>query len=342
MPTTIKDIARQAGVAHTTVSRALRDSPLISAKTTERIKTIAEELGYHPSVAARSLKTNRSQALGVIVSNIADPFFSEILQGIDDIAQERGYSLFIAAAQHDWAREKGIVHTMREHRVDGVIICSTPFSTFQSQQLVESGIPIVVVNNQAVEEYRYSIYHDDVDGGRQITRHLIDLGHTSIAFLGNSFSQRATTARLSGFKQEMEAAGLFIPEEYIHHEAGGEPANGIAGLDYFLDSSEFPTAIICFNDMMAIGVLKGLQQAHIDVPERCSVTGFDNITFSAYTNPTLTTFDQPKRYLGEEAARLILGMLDINSGVVIPKSKCLTIKGRLLIRNSTGRPELKL
>ena len=155
MPTTIKDIARQAGVSHTTVSRALHHSSLISTRTTERIQEIAIELGYHPSVAARSLKTNRSQALGVIVSHIADPYFSEILQGIDDIAQENGYSLFIASAQQDPVRENAIVQTMREHRVDGVILCSPHFSPEQSSQLNSYNVPIVAINNQSDEDYLF-------------------------------------------------------------------------------------------------------------------------------------------------------------------------------------------
>ena len=172
----------------------------MQTRPAKRIRAIAAELGYYPSAAARSLRTHRSQALGVIVSNIADPFFSEILQGIDDTAQQSGYSLFIAAAQHDPKREKAIVSTMREHRVDGVILCSTPFSAEQSQQLLAHEIPIVVVNNQAAEDYRYSIYHDDVDGSRQVTRHLLELGHRRIAYLGNAQSGRTTLDRLSGFQ----------------------------------------------------------------------------------------------------------------------------------------------
>ena len=124
MAVTIKESAKSAGVAHTTVSQALRGSPLIAAGTVERIRQIASELGYYPSAAARSLKTNRSQVLGVFVSHIADPIFSEIIQGIDEVAQQRGFSLFIAAAEHDPEREWGIVKIMREHRVDGVIIGS--------------------------------------------------------------------------------------------------------------------------------------------------------------------------------------------------------------------------
>src|SRR4030066_91824 len=206
MPITIKDIARHAGVSHTTVSRALHNSSLISTQTTERIQEIASELGYNPSVAARSLKTNRSQVLGVIVSHIADPYFSEILQGIDDVAQDNGYSLFIASAQHNPAREDAIVQTMREHRVDGVILCSPHFAAEQSRQLNSYHIPIVAINNQAAEDYRFAIYHDDVDGSRQASHHLIGLGDKRIAYLGDASSGRTTHERLSGFRQAMEEA----------------------------------------------------------------------------------------------------------------------------------------
>lgn len=338
MPTTIKDIAKRAGVSHPTVSRALRGNPLISDETSERIRQVAREMGYHPSAAARSLKTNQTQALGVVVRNIDDPFFSEILQGIEDVAQGEGYSLFISSSQNDSDRERMIVQAMCEHRVDGVIICSTTFSTSQNRQLLDYGVPIVVVNNQAAEDYRYSIHHDDMDGSRQITRYLIELGHERIAYLGNSISGRTNLDRLFGLQQEMEMAGLPIAAEYVHHVPGGEPEHGLAGLDHFLDLANRPTALVCFNDMMAIGVLNGLQLAGIRVPEECSVTGFDNIVFSAFTNPPLTTFDQPKHFIGAEAARLVLDMLKPDSDKVTPGLKSQTLKGRMLVRKSTAPP----
>ena len=340
MAATIKDIARQTGVSHSTVSRALRGSDLVSTETTERIQRAARELGYHPSAAARSLKTNQTHALGIVVSNIDDPFFSEILQGIEDIAQVNGYSLFIASSQHHLEREQLILQAMSEHRVDGVIICSTSFSNGQSRLIQEYGIPIVVINNQAAEDYRYSIYHDDVDGSRQITRHLIELGHQRIAYLGNSLSGRTTLDRMSGFQHEMQVAGIPVPAEYLHEVPGGGPTHGMSGLDHFLDLPKRPTALVCFNDMMAIGVLKGLQLAGIDVPVEWSVTGFDNIIFSAFTNPPLTTFDQPKKYIGAEAARLLLGLFKSENSVNIPESKIQILKGKLLVRKSTARPPL--
>ena len=338
MPVTIKDIAKQAGVSHSTVSRALHGSNLISDETVERIRQIAVELGYFPSAAARSLKTNRSHALGVIVSTIDDPFFSEILQGIEEVAQKRGYSLLMAASQRDSEREQVIVQDMRERHVDGLVICSASFSNSQQHRLLEFGIPIVVINNQAAEDYRYSIYHDDVDGSRQVAHHLIELGHKRIAYLGNSLSGRTTLDRLTGFRQEMDAAGLAISAEYIYEIPGGRPEDGLAALDHFLNLPERPTAIFCFNDMLAIGVLNGLHMAGIRIPEDISVVGFDNIVFSAYTNPPLTTLDQPKRYIGAEAARLILGLLDPLAEEEVPEQQIQKLKGKLLVRQSTAPP----
>jgi DNA-binding LacI/PurR family transcriptional regulator len=333
LPVTIKDIAKRVGVSHTTVSRALHGNSLISDETSERIRQMAQEMGYQPSAAARSLKTNRSQVLGVIVSSLDDPFFSEILQGIEDSVQESNFSLFIAASRHDPNRERKIVQTMIEHRVDGVIICSTSFSAEQGRQLLDYGFPTVVVNNQSAENFRYSIYHDDVDGSRQVTRHLIGLGHRKIAYLGNSISGRTTLDRLSGFRQEMEAAGLPVHPEYIYEVPGGDAEHGINGGDYFLSLPIRPSAIVCFNDLIATGVLKSLDQHALNVPADISVTGFDNIHFSAYTNPPLTTFDQPKRFIGVEAARLLLGLLhplpDVDEKVTI-------LRGSLLVRASAA------
>jgi DNA-binding LacI/PurR family transcriptional regulator len=253
------------------------------------------------------------------------------------VAQGNDYSLFMAASRHDTEREATIVQAMRQHRVDGVIICSTTFSDEQSHHFSKYGIPIVVVNNQAVEDYRYSIYHDDVDGSRQITRHLIELGHRKIAYLGNSSSGRTTQDRLAGFRQEMEAARLPVPDTYIYEIPGSEPEKISLAVDHFLGLLNRPTAIVCFNDMMAIRTLKKLREGGVCVPHEISITGFDNIIFSNYTNPLLTTFDQPKRFIGQKAAELILSLLDSRK-LHVPEQKIQVLKGKLLVRESTASP----
>ncbi len=339
MAVTIKDIARKAGVSHTTVSRALLGNPLISPETTERIRRTAAEMGYRPSAAARSLKTHRSQALGVIVSNIDDPYFSEVLQGIETTAQQSGYSLFIAASRHDPEREDAIVQTMVEHRVEGVIICSSSFGAQRGRRFVQYEVPIVAVNNQAPEDYRYSIHHDDVGGSGQLTRHLIALGHRRIGYLGNALAGRTNIDRLSGYERETQAAGLELPGEYIHQISYRNPGDVEPPAEHFLRMDVCPTAIVCYNDMMAVELLQAVQKAGLRVPQDISITGFDNIIFSAYTSPPLTTFDQPKRFIGEEAGRLLLSLLD-RSHTDVPETSgnVRVLRGKLLIRESTAPP----
>jgi len=338
MTTTIKDIARLMGVSHSTVSRALRGNSHISEHTTQRICQAALDMGYQPSAAARSLKTRRTQVLGVIVSSIADPFFSEILDGIEDCAQQGGYSLFIAASQHDPERERKIVQTMLEQRTDGVIICSSSFSAEQGRQLLTHDFPIVVVNHQSAESFHYSIYHDDMDGSLQITQHLIDLGHRKIAYLGNSQSGRTTLDRSNGCRLALENAGLSLPADLVLQVPGGDPDLGDQSVDHFMKLSDPPTAIVCFNDMLAIGILRGCRRAGVRVPDDLSITGFDNIAFSAFTSPPLTTFDQPKYSIGDEAAQLLLDLLENGNGKAPENATTKILKGRLLVRGSTGVP----
>lgn len=339
MAVTIKDIARKAGVSHSTVSRALLGNPLISPPTTERVRRIAVDMGYRPSAAARSLKTNRSQVLGVIVSNIDDPYFSEVLQGIENAAQQSGYSLFIAASRRDAGREHAIVQAMVEHRVEGVIICASSFSAAQGRNFVQYGVPIVAVNNQAAEDYRYSIYHDDVAGSRQLCAHLVGLGHKRIAYLGNGLSGRTNLDRQVGFEREMRASHLEAPTEYVQEIPYGQAGEVERGVQVLLSLRPRPTAIVCYNDMMAIEAMKVLRQAGLRVPQDVSITGFDNIVFSVYTEPALTTFDQPKRFIGEEAGRLLLSLL---LGAPDQESEggnnIRILRGQLLVRESTAAP----
>jgi DNA-binding LacI/PurR family transcriptional regulator len=167
---------------------------------------------------------------------------------------------------------------------------------------------------------------------------LIELGHRKIAYLGNSLSGRTTMDRLAGFRREMESNGLAVPDDYVYDIPGSEPEKGIQAVDHFINLPDRPTALVCFNDMIAIGVLKSLQLRGLRVPEEFSITGFDNIVFSDYTNPPLTTFDQPKRFIGQKAAELILNLLDTKTEIGVPEQKIQVLKGSLLVRKSTAPP----
>jgi DNA-binding LacI/PurR family transcriptional regulator len=335
MPVTIKDIARRAGVAHSTVSRALRDDHVIPPQTARRIKRLATQMGYVPSAVARGLKLSRSRALGVVVTNIADPFHSEIIHSIEEVVWEAGYSLFLAASKRDAEREVAILHALAERRVDGVIICSSRISQAHLRELEKFRVPIVLVNNQVAGDFAHSIYHDDEWGGRAITRHLLELGHHRIAYLGSREGGRASTDRQKGYESELRLAGFPLKPEWILGGPNGRPSGGMAGAQLFLELHPRPTALFCFNDMMALGALKTLKQAGVRVPEDCSLAGFDDVFVAEFADPPLTTLAQPRSQLGRDAAELLFDLL--RSGPTEwPRVK--SVRGQLRVRASTAPP----
>ncbi|MBL8058016.1 MAG: LacI family DNA-binding transcriptional regulator [Anaerolineales bacterium] len=340
MAITIKDIAKAAGISHTTVSRALRDHPAISSETVARVKQLAASLGYVPSATARGLKTRRTRALGVIVSNIDDPFWSEVLQGIDSILHPAGYSLFVAATHRDKQREKEVVQAMVQRGVDGVILCAPQFSPEQSRLLQTYGLPTAVVNNDGASASPYLVFNDDLYGIRLLTRHLIELGHRRIAFLGNALGGRTTREREQGFREEMQAAGLPVDEASVRLAPQGTPQGGAEGVQALLALPARPTALLCYNDNMAVGVYSALYQAGLRVPHDLSVTGFDDITIAAYLTPPLTTLHQHKHELGVRAANLLLASLEAGPAAqagALPDQRA-SIRGELVVRASTAPP----
>ena len=337
MTVTLKDIAKVAGVSHSTVSRALHGNPMIPPATTARIRKLADELGYVPNTVASGLRRTHSKVLGVLVRRIDDAFLAEVLQGIEDVLYAEGYGLFLATSHRDPEREKAIFRTMSERRVDGVIVCSTEVDEEHLRQLGEFGVPTVLINNQAATETAHSVSHDDVAGGRTLTRHLIKLGHSRIAYLGHSRTGRITQDRLEGYKQALCQAGLEFCPEYVAAGPNGTAEGGVIGMSKLLAGEVRSTAIVCFNDIMAIGAMHALQQAGLSVPKECSVTGFDNIPLSQYVNPPLTTFHQPRYELGTEAAEMMLRLLS-RKEKSLDSAEIISLRGQLVVRASTAPP----
>jgi DNA-binding LacI/PurR family transcriptional regulator len=336
MAVTIKDIARRAGVSHSTVSRALRDDGAIAARTALRIKRLATRMGYVPSAAARSLKTASSRALGVVVTNIADPFLGEVVRGIEDASLEAGYSLFLAASHRDSAREKAILRALAERRAEGAIICSSQVSAVDLRELEQFGVPVVLVNNQVAGQFAHGIYHDDIWGGQEIVRHLLSLGHRRLAYLGNAPGGQANRDRQDGYCAALREAGIELNPEWILSARNGRPDAGAEATEAFLRLSPRPTAIFCYNDMIALGVLKRLKQAGLELPGDCSLAGFDDVFVAEYADPPLTTIAQPKYQLGRDAAELVL---DLVRGDRPKRPRMRAIRGSLVVRSSTAPPK---
>lgn len=331
MAISIKDLARIAGVSHSTVSRALRNSPLIPKRTAARIQDLAREHGYTASAIARSLVTQKTQAVGVVVTTIADPFNGEVLAGIEETANLHGYSVILANSQASPEREVAVVRSFQERRVDGILVASSRVGAQYGPLLADLGIPIVLLNNQHPDEFAYSVTIDNVDGAYQATHHLVELGHQHIAYIGDRFGLQSDTQRYQGYRKALRQTGLALERELVVH-GDGKPDGGVVGARQILSLKRPPTAVFCYNDMTALGLYDEARHHGIDIPERLSVVGFDDLFFAALLQPPLTTIHQPRERLGKLGMEMLVSILNGE-----PAPKAAKIKGVLRLRQSTVR-----
>lgn len=331
-PTSIKDIARIANVSHSTVSRALQNSPLISGRTAERIQRIARESGYRASAIARGLVTQRTKTIGVVVTTIADPFVSDVVNGIEDCGNDYGYSVFLANSNAEPDREKKVVQSFSERRVEGIVVTSSRVGALYLPLLAEMRIPIVLVNNQHPGEFVNSILIENVKGSADAVNHLIQLGHKRIAYVGDRFGYQSDTERFAGYREALERTGLpFAPELVVHGD--GKCEGGMMGVETLLGLPTPPTAIFCYNDMTAIGALRQLQLRKLRVPEDISIVGFDDLFIASYMNPPLTTVHQPRRLMGRLAMESLLRLISSEE-----TARTTKVPAELIVRDSTAPP----
>jgi DNA-binding LacI/PurR family transcriptional regulator len=332
VPPSIKDIARVAGVSHSTVSRALRNSPLVNSTTTEEIQAIARELGYQPSAVARGLVTRKTLTIGVVVTTIADPFVSEVVIGIELAANDAGYSVFLADSNADPVREKSVVHSFAERRVDGIVVTSSRVGALYTPLLSQMMVPIVLINNQHPGQFVHSVMIDNVQGSREATAHLIRLGHRRIAYVGDQYGHQSDAERFAGYREALALAALPLLPELVAH-GDGKPEGGIAAMDKLLGLAEPPTAVFCYNDMTALGVLRSVHVHGLQVPADVSLIGFDDVLFASYAQPQLTTVRQPMQRMGRMAMESLLKLM---SGQ--PAAEAVKVPAELIVRESTAAP----
>ncbi len=329
MPVTIKDIARVAGVSHTTVSRALKGNPAISAETTARIRQLAEEMGYTPSAVAQSLLTRRTQTIGMVITTLADPFVAKVVEGVESVAQTANYSVFLATSHNNPDQEIAVVETLHRRRVDAIIVTSSRVGSLYSSRLDQIRIPIVLINNQEEGEFLYSVAADDVQGAELAIEHLLGLGHRQIGYIGAPNRPKSNRRRQSGCEAALKKAGIEPNPNLVAQPDGDSDFDrGQAGFRSLSGSGV--TAIFCYNDLTAIGLLMACQEKGIRVPEQLSIIGFDDINTSQYVSPPLTTVSQPRLQLGKTAMQMTLALL--NSENVQDH----TLPCQLVVRQSTA------
>jgi DNA-binding LacI/PurR family transcriptional regulator len=328
----IKDIARSANVSHSTVSRALRNSPLVNADTAGRIRRIAAESNFRVSAVGRSLATGRTYSIGVVVSSISDPFIADVVSGLEEITNARGYSVILATSQGDPDREIKMVQAFEERRVDGLVLSGSRLGPVYTPLLAEMDIPMVVINNQHPADFAYSVVVDNAAASHAAIRFLVQLGHRRIAYIGDRFGFQSNSARETGYRQCLEAHDLpYLPELVPAGDA--LPEGGMLAMEQLLSLPEPPTAVFCYNDMTALGAISAIMRRNLRVPEDVSVVGFDDLLIASYMQPPLTTIRQPKQLMGRLAGETLLNLL---AGTPPPTTRRL--QAELIVRDSTAPP----
>jgi len=309
MPVTIKDIAKVAGVSHTTVSRALSGNPAISQQTTRRIQQIARQMGYMPSAVAQSLLSQQTKTVGMVVTTIADPFVASVVEGVESIAQTANYSVFLATSHNNPEQEINVVETFHRRRVDAIIVTSSRLGSLYSDRLEQIKIPIVLINNQADGEYLYSIAANDIDGARLAVEYLLKQNHRRIGYVGAVNRPHSNKRRLAGYQAALQNAGVEPDPSLVGQvDAATDLERGRRGLALHVDAGA--TALFCYNDVIAIGLMMACRENNIAVPEQLSIIGFDDIDSAAYVSPALTTVSQPRFLMGQQAMQMTLALLN--------------------------------
>lgn len=319
-----------ARVSHPTVSRALRNSPLVNPRTAERIRKIAGEAGYQASAVARGLVMRRTRTVGLVVTTIADPFISGVVRGVEQTARDLGYNVMLADSNADPAREKKIVQSFAEQRLDGIIVTSSRVGALYLSMLEAMRVPIMLVNNQYPGTFVHAVMIANVEGTRAVVRHLIELEHRRIAYIGDQYGYQSDFERLTGYREALEAAGIpFQPEFVVYGDSKIEAAVG--AMNRLLDLQPPPTAVCCYNDMTALGAMHAISARGLRVPDDISLTGFDDLFFAPYTQPPLTTVRQPIHRMGQLAMENLVKLISGEESVAHVK-----VDAELVIRQSTA------
>ncbi|OZM56333.1 LacI family transcriptional regulator [Lottiidibacillus patelloidae] len=315
MAVTIKDVSKLANVAPSTVSRVIADSPRISEDTKRRVRDAMKELGYHPNLNARSLANKSSQAFGVIIPRSTDkafqnPFFPEVVRGISKVAHEKEFALYISTGATERDIYEEVVRMVQGRRVDGIILLYSSIDNKIMSYLHKQKFPFTIIGKPAKNMDNIThVDNDNIMASKDVTNHLIQLGHERIAFVGGNINLVVTIDRLLGYKEALQNAGLTYRDEYIVHEEflqeGGQEA-----ISKLLSLKEPPTAIIAADDIMAFGMLKTLDEIGISVPDDLSIVSFNNIMLSEVSRPPLSTVDINIYQLGYQAAKCLIEKIE--------------------------------
>lgn len=331
----IRDVAERAGVSIATVSRAVNGIATVAPELAERVWSAVKEVGYVPNTQARALVSGRSHLLGLVVSEITNPFFPELVQQFETLAVEQGYEVFIGSTSHDSARTEALLRRMLQRGVDGVAVMTFGIEEALIQKLVARPFPLVFVDAAPDLPNVRLLKVDYGEGIREAIQHLAALGHRNIAFISGPLRLRSAVARRDAFLASMAEVGLAALEEHMI-EGTHTMEGGIKACEQMLALNELPTAIVCSNDMTAIGVLHALHRTTNAVPQEVSVIGFDDIHLAKFVLPPLTTVQMSCQRLAEAAIQALIASIEPESPYF--QQKEWHVPTHLVVRQSTSFP----
>jgi len=332
---TMKDVAQLAGVSTATVSRALMNPEKVSPSTRKRVEDAVLESGYSPNSLARNLRRNESKTIVTIVPDISDPYFSEIIRGIEDAAVEHGYLVLLGDNSHQSNRESTFVNLVFTKQADGILLLGTdlPFSVGKSEQ--KKFPPMVMACEYDPGLELPTVHIDNLTSAFEVVNYLTQMGHKKIAEVSGPSTAALVNFRHQGYLQALRRSGINMNPLY---QISGDFSfkSGAVAMNKLLSLPEPPTAVFCHNDMMAIGAIQEAKRLGSRVPQDISIVGFDDIVFSQYCDPPLTTVSQPRYEIGRQAMLMMLEVLrghDVRAGSRL-------LETQLVIRDSVSAPRL--
>lgn len=331
----IRTVASLAKVSIATVSRTINGSPAVSERLSKRVWQAIEQLNYFPNTHARSLVSVRSRILGIIVENITNPFFPELIQSFEEIAVAHGYEILVSSSNSDPAILTNCVRRMLERKVEGVAVLTFGEEEPVLSQLVNNDIPMVLAEFKLEQSKTSTILLDYTTGIHAAVRHLVDLGHSRIAFLAGPHKLHSAVTRENDFRTAMKSAKLTVQKQWVI-ECDHTLKGGVAGFGKLQALQSQPTAILCSNDMTAIGVLRAAYMAGLRVPQDLSVVGLDDIDFAEFTLPPLTTIRLSRTELAKAAFEAL--RLQAEDGKNPKIQREFLVSTSLVVRGSTGKP----
>jgi LacI family transcriptional regulator len=303
MSVSMKDVAALAGVSLGTVSNALNNPHMVAAKTLARVEKAVAELDFVPSAPARQLRAGRAKVIGLVVPDIANPFFTEVARGVEDAALEAGFVVILCNSDEQAEREDRYLEVLQAQRVGAILITPARQGLSPLSRLISNGAAVALLDNESAGQDVCSVSVDDTLGGRLAAKHVIDLGHSSFAWLAGPTDIPQVHDREAGIRQAAREAGVPVTRMIA---AQMSAAAGVAAVETQLARGHLPSALVCANDLLALGAIRAILRAGLRVPQDVSIVGYDDIDFAANAAVPLTSVRQPKYELGYAAAQLVI------------------------------------